>query len=78
MGGFNPSAGEIAKAVQEFFPDARITFEPDAQRQAIVDSWPEEVDDSALRRDLGTERKHRLRDAFSDYIVPRIKARYEK
>jgi nucleoside-diphosphate-sugar epimerase len=78
LGGFNPSAGEIAALVSEFFPEAQITFEPDDQRQAIVDSWPEDVDDTALHRDLGTERKHALQSAFSEYIVPRIRARYER
>lgn len=78
LGGFNPSAGEIAELVRESFPDARITFEPDEQRQAIVDSWPEDVDDSSLLADLGIERKHGLRSAFSEYIVPQIRARYER
>lgn len=78
LGGFNPSAGEIAELVLEFFPDARITFDPDTQRQAIVDSWPADVDDSALRSDLAMTEKRGLRSAFSEYIVPRIRARYER
>ena len=78
LGGFSSSAGEFAEMVCEFFPDARISFEPDPQRQAIVDSWPADVDDSALRNDLNAVDKQELRNVFSDYIVPRIRARYER
>ncbi len=73
---FNPSAGELAKIVQGAFPNAEITFEPDLQRQAIVDSWPADVDDSAARRDWGFAPEHDLDTAFSEYLVPRIRARY--
>jgi len=73
---FNPSAGEIADIVRAEFPNADISFEPDLQRQAIVDSWPEDVDDAAARADFGFSPQHDLEGAFSDYLVPRIRARY--
>jgi threonine 3-dehydrogenase len=73
---FNPSAGEIAELVSEYFPNAEISFKPDPQRQAIVDSWPQAVDDSAARRDWGFAPAHDLRGAFEDYLVPAIRARY--
>ncbi len=73
---FNPSAGEIETIVRRHFPAAEITFQPDRQRQAIVDSWPQDVDDSAARRDWGYRPCHDLTAAFDEYLVPRIKARY--
>ncbi|MHC4127792.1 MAG: NAD-dependent epimerase/dehydratase family protein [Planctomycetota bacterium] len=73
---FNPSAAELAQLVREYFPDARITFQPDLKRQAIVDSWPVDVDDSAARRDWGYAPRHDLRAAFEEYLVPRIRDRY--
>src|SRR5574341_1136793 len=48
---FSPSAGELAGLVRHAFAGARIAFAPDWRRQAIVDSWPEDVDDTAARRD---------------------------
>ena len=69
---FNPSAGEIAGLVQQGFPDARISFEPDLKRQAIVDSWPAGVDDSAARSDWGLDPRYDLKTAFSDYLIPHI------
>ena len=73
---FNPSAAELAEAVSAHFPGASISFEPDAPRQAIVDSWPADVDDSAARADWGFAPRYDLRSAMEDYLVPGIKARY--
>lgn len=73
---FNPSAGEIATLVKRHFPQAQITFEPDVQRQQIVDSWPENVDDKAARRDWGFAPRHDLHRAFDEYLIPQISARY--
>jgi nucleoside-diphosphate-sugar epimerase len=73
---FSPSAADLAALVSEFFPGAQISFEPDVKRQAIVDSWPADIDDSAARNDWGHSPKHDLRGAFEEYLVPRITARY--
>ena len=73
---FNPSAQELAERVREYFGDTDITFEPDPQRQAIVDSWPLHVNDSAARADWDFSPNHDLASAFENYLVPRIKARY--
>ncbi|MCI0362917.1 MAG: GDP-mannose 4,6-dehydratase [Phycisphaerales bacterium] len=73
---FNPSAGEFATLAKKCFPRAKIRFEPDEQRQQIVDSWPENVDDGAARRDWGFAPRHDLQRAFEEYLVPRISARY--
>lgn len=76
LGAFNPSAGEFAALVGEHFEGAKITFEPDVERQAIVDSWPANVDDSAAREDWGFAPRYDLHTAMSEYLVPRVKARY--
>jgi nucleoside-diphosphate-sugar epimerase len=73
---FNPSAGEIADLVRQGFPSAEISFEPDLKRQAIVDSWPADVDDSAARSDFDLNPKYDLERAFSDYLIPKISERY--
>ncbi|MCU0303037.1 MAG: NAD-dependent epimerase/dehydratase family protein [Thermoanaerobaculales bacterium] len=73
---FNPSAGEIADLVRHGFPTAEISFAPDLKRQAIVDSWPEDVDDSTARADWGLAPRYDLARAFSDYLIPRIRQRY--
>jgi nucleoside-diphosphate-sugar epimerase len=73
---FSISAGEFAELVQAAFPGAEITFEPDLKRQGIVDSWPEDADDSAAREDWGWAPDYDLRRAFDEYLLPHIRKRY--
>jgi nucleoside-diphosphate-sugar epimerase len=76
VGAFNPSASEIHEVVQRAFPSARIGWATDAKRQAIVDSWPGDVDDSAARRDWGFSPQYDFDRAFQEYLIPTIRARY--
>jgi nucleoside-diphosphate-sugar epimerase len=75
---FNPSAGEIAGLVRAEFPAAEITFALDRRRQAIVDSWPEDVDDARARRDWGFRPALDLRRAFDEYLLPNVRRRYAR
>jgi nucleoside-diphosphate-sugar epimerase len=58
------------------FPGAEISFEPDLKRQAIVDTWPADVDDSAARSDWGFNPRYDIEGGFSDFLIPRIRDRY--
>jgi nucleoside-diphosphate-sugar epimerase len=60
------------------FPGAKLTWENDRKRQAIVDSWPADVDASAARRDWGFQPRYDLDKAFSEYLIPSIRARYAR
>ncbi len=73
---FNPSAAEIRDLVREGFPDADIDFAPDAKRQAIVDTWPADVDDTAAREDWGLAPRYGAEAAFRDFLIPDIRERY--
>ena len=42
------TAAFIAEVVRAAFPRAELTFAHDRRRQAIVDSWPEDVDDARI------------------------------
>ncbi|MSR18707.1 MAG: NAD-dependent epimerase/dehydratase family protein [Phycisphaerales bacterium] len=74
---FAPSAQDFASLVLREFPGAIVTWEVDEKRQAIIDSWPEDIDDAAARADWGWKPQHDLASAFSGYLLPRIRARYE-
>jgi nucleoside-diphosphate-sugar epimerase len=76
IGSFNPSAGEIRALVRKEFPKADIRFQPDVKRQAIVDSWPSDVDDSAAREDWNWSPAYDLERAFGEYLIPGIRKRY--
>ena len=76
VGAFNPSAEEVRDVVLRAFPSAQITWRLDAKRQGIVDSWPEDVDDSAARRDWGFAPAFDFERAFAEYLIPTIRGRY--
>jgi nucleoside-diphosphate-sugar epimerase len=77
-GGFSPAAEAIGDRVVRAFPQAAITFEMDAKRQRIVDSWPADVDDTAARRDWGFSPRYDFEHAFSEYLIPTIRQRYAR
>ncbi len=78
LAAFNPSAEEVRQEVVRACPGANITWQNDAKRQGIVDSWPEDVDDSAARRDWGFAPAYDFARAFRDYLIPTIGSRYGK
>jgi nucleoside-diphosphate-sugar epimerase len=73
---FSPSAEQIRDEVVAAFPGADITWSTDVKRQGIVDSWPEDVDDSAARRDWGFAPAYNFTRAFQEYLIPTIRERY--
>ena len=73
---FSPSAEQIRDGEVAAFPGADITWSTDVKRQGIVDSWPEDVDDSAARRDWGFAPAYDFTRAFQEYLIPTIRERY--
>lgn len=76
IGSFSPSAAEIRTRVLKEFSNADISFKPDDKRQAIVDSWPADVDDTQARKDWGWAPEYDEARAFGGYLIPEIKRRY--
>jgi nucleoside-diphosphate-sugar epimerase len=73
---FSLSAAEFKELVLEGFPEAEINFVPDTKRQAIVDTWPAEIDDSTARRDWGWKPEFDARRTCQNYLLPNIRKRY--
>ncbi|MHC4550349.1 MAG: NAD-dependent epimerase/dehydratase family protein [Planctomycetota bacterium] len=71
----SPTAQEFADAVRARVPGVEITFQVDPERQAILDSWPRQVDDSCAREDWGWKHLYDL-DKMSDDLIPRIRAMF--
>jgi nucleoside-diphosphate-sugar epimerase len=78
VGAFNPSAEEVRQVVLEAFPGAVIDYKVDQLRQGIVDSWPADVDDCSARKDWGFIPVYDFDRAFSEYLIPTIRQRYQK
>ena len=75
---FSLTAGEFRQRALAAFPEAQITFAPNPRRQGIVDSWPEDVDDSLARKDWGWKPDYDVDKFFNEYFLPEIKKRYQK
>ena len=75
VGAMSFSVKELAAAVQKRVPDFEIEYKPD-YRQAIADSWPMSVDDSAARQEWGWKPQYNL-DTMSDDMISAIKKKIE-
>ncbi|HET9360826.1 MAG TPA: NAD-dependent epimerase/dehydratase family protein [Vicinamibacterales bacterium] len=73
---FSATAQDIHDAVVAAFPKAVVRWATDLKRQTVVDSWPEDVDDSAARRDWGFAPAYDFRGAFEHYVIPKVRERY--
>src|SRR5512142_2424626 len=73
---FALTAGEFRERALKAFPGAQITFEPNPRRQGIVDSWPEDVDDSLARGDWGWKPDYGVDAFFDNYFLPQIRRGY--
>jgi nucleoside-diphosphate-sugar epimerase len=73
---FSLSAAEVRERVLGAFGDAEITFDPDVKREAIIDSWPADIDDSAARMDWNWRPEYEVDRAFDEYLIPHIRRRY--
>ena len=76
VSGFALSATQFRDRALTAFPGAQIEFEPNPRRQGIVDSWPQDVDDSLARRDWDWNPDYAVDAFFDDYFLPQIRKRY--
>ena len=63
---FNPR--ELAAAIREQRPDFQIAYTPDS-RQAIADTWPKSLDDSAAREHWGWQARIGVDEMVADMLA---------
>ncbi|MBL8680091.1 MAG: NAD-dependent epimerase/dehydratase family protein [Myxococcales bacterium] len=73
---FNPSPEEFSRFVLRAFPKASVSYAPHAKRQGIVDTWPEQLDDSLARKDWSWSPKYSLERMIEEYLLPNVRKRY--
>ena len=63
---------DVFAAIKKIIPDARMRYEVDPVRQAIADSWPDNMDDSCARAEWGWEPHFDL-DSMSQDMIKHLK-----
>ena len=63
---FTPA--QLAAAIQKHLPDFTISYTIDPVRQAIADSWPRHMEDSAARAEWGWQPKYDLAATVQDML----------
>ncbi|OGK08958.1 MAG: UDP-glucose 4-epimerase [Candidatus Riflebacteria bacterium RBG_13_59_9] len=76
VGAMSFTAGELAAEIKRHIPGFEVSYEPDF-RQAIADSWPSSIDDSAAREEWGWKPAYDLQRMTED-MLRRLKERHEK
>ncbi len=71
LGGLSFTPALLAQAIQKHVPNFKLDYEPD-YRQAIADSWPSSIDDSAASADWGWQPKFDL-DAMVAAMLENLK-----
>lgn len=76
LGGISFSPAEIAAELRKHLPNFKMGYAPDF-RQAIADSWPASIDDSAATRDWGWQPTWTLAPMVED-MYQQISKKYSK
>ncbi len=74
VGAMSFSAGELAAEIAKHVPGFRVSYEPDF-RQAIADSWPESIDDSAARKEWNWKPSYDL-PAMTEDMLAKLRKRH--
>lgn len=59
---------DVLAAIKKIIPDAKMRYEVDPVRQAIADSWPDNMDDSCARAEWGWQPHYDLDSMSKDMI----------
>jgi nucleoside-diphosphate-sugar epimerase len=66
--GMNFTPEVLAAEIRRHVPEFRIAYEVDPMRQAIANSWPSSIDDSAAREEWGWRPEHDLAAMTQDML----------
>ena len=70
----SPTSAEIAEAIVDRIPEAKMRFDPDTEITSLIDSWPTEFVDISSRQDWGWDPSFDL-PAMADHFIAALQSR---
>jgi nucleoside-diphosphate-sugar epimerase len=67
----------LADAIRKHIPDFQIAYKVDPMRQAIAESWPKRIDDSAARAEWGWKHEYDLPRMTAD-MLENLRAKFKR
>ena len=74
---FSFTPDDLAKYITRINPQFRVSYNVDAERQAIADSWPQSLDDSAARLEWGWQPRFNMETLVKD-MYDNLKAKLRR
>ncbi len=75
VGSMSFSVAELANEIRKHIPGLTVTYSPDS-RQAIADSWPASIDDTAAREEWGWKPGYDIESMTKD-MLEKLRMRHE-
>ncbi|ATZ18998.1 UDP-glucose 4-epimerase [Williamsoniiplasma somnilux] len=67
----------LATSIRKHIPNFKLNYKIDPVRQAIADSWPDHMDDSAAREEWGFKAKYSL-DDITEVLLRELTIKFKK
>ncbi|OUW62715.1 MAG: hypothetical protein CBD58_01335 [bacterium TMED198] len=75
---FSLSALRCKEKILSYFPKANIQFSSNSERQWLVDSWPNDVNDDLAKEEWGWASTYTIDSAIEQYLIPNLKKNYQE
>ena len=70
---FNPSPKEFFNKIKTYFNNPHLTYNINTERQKIVTSWPNDVNDDCANIEWGWKANYSLDQTINKYLIPALK-----
>jgi len=74
---FSPTVKDLYTETIKYYSTFKIIYAIDDERQRIVNSWPNNIDDSKAREEWNWKPQYILKNAYKYYLIPKVSHYYK-
>ena len=74
---FSCSTNEFHLKILEYYSEFKMYYKIDYNKQKIVNSWPNNINDQKARKDWKWEPLYNFNKAYKHYLIPKIIKKYK-